>query len=75
MELDTVVGSDLLSQNEYIKKYLLDPDLSLISKIKIGLRYYITADLILQLNALKEHLGVKDFMTLTPELKFRKTYP
>ena len=55
MELDTVISSDLFSQDEYIKRYLLDPDLSLISKIKIGLRYYITAqpELILQLTVFK----------------------
>lgn len=71
MELDTVIGSDLparnafsiadaggFSQDEYIKKYLLDPDLSLISKIKIGLRYYITAqpELIVQLGIFKSYL-------------------
>lgn len=74
MELVTVIGSNLFSHDEYIKQYLLDPDLPLISKVKIGLRYYIIADLILQLKALKEHLGVKDFMTLTPELKSHKIY-
>lgn len=58
MELDTVIGSDLFSQDEYIKQYLLDPDLSFISQIKIGLRYYITAqpDLILQLTIFKGYL-------------------
>lgn len=64
MELDTVIGSDLFSQDEYIKQYLLDPDLALISKIKIGLRYYITADMILQLKILKDHLGIKSFNVL-----------
>ncbi len=58
MELDTVIGSDLFSQDEYIKQYLLDPDSSLITKIKIGLRHYITAqpELILQLNVFKGYL-------------------
>jgi hypothetical protein len=58
MELDTVIGSDLFSQDEYIKQYLLDPDLPLISKMKIGLRYYITtqSDLILQLTIFKGYL-------------------
>ncbi len=58
MELVTVIGSDLFSQDEYIKQYLLDPDLQLIFKIKIGLRYYITAqpELILQLNVFKDYL-------------------
>ncbi len=59
LELDTVIGSDLFSQDEYIKHYLLDPDLLLISKVKIGLHYYITVDLILQLQALKEHLKMR----------------
>lgn len=47
--MDIVIGSDL-------KQYLLDPDLPLIFKVKIGLRYYITADLILQLNVFEEYL-------------------
>ena len=59
MELVTVIGSDLFSQDEWIKQYLLDSDLPLIFKVKIGLRYYITADLILQLQALKEHLKMR----------------
>jgi hypothetical protein len=71
MELDTVIGSDLrvrhsfsvggFSQDEYIKQYLLDPDIPLITAVKIGLRYYITSDLILQLDVLKEHLGIPSF--------------
>ena len=73
-ELVTVIGSDLparnafsiadaggFSQDEYIKPYLLDPNIPLITKVKIGLRYYITSDLILQLNALKEHLCIQSF--------------
>lgn len=58
MERDTVIDSDLFGQDKYIKQYLLDPDLSLISKIKIGLRYYITAqsELILQLTVFKGYL-------------------
>ncbi len=56
MELVTVIGSDLFSQDEYIKQYLLDPDSRLITKIKIGLHYYVTADLILQLNVFKDYL-------------------
>ncbi len=64
MELDTVIGSDLFSQDGYIKQYLLDVDLSLITKIKIGLRYYVTADLILQLDILKEHLGIPSFKNI-----------
>ena len=56
MELVTVIGSDLFGQDEYIKQYLLDPDLPLIFKVKIGLYYYITSDLILQLNVFKNYL-------------------
>lgn len=75
MELDTVIGSDLFSQDEYIKQYLLDPDLSLISKIKIGLRYYITAqpELILQLTVFKGYLEkVNPFLFLEVFGKQRK---
>jgi len=61
MELVTVIGSDLFSQDEYIKEYLLDRDLPLIFKVKIGLRYYITADLILQLNVFKDYLETVNF--------------
>ena len=57
----TVIGSDLFSQDEFIKQYLLDSNIPLITAVKIGLRYYITADLILQLDALKEHLGIPSF--------------
>jgi len=56
LELVTVIGSDLFDLDDYIKSYLLDPDLPLIFKIKIGLRYYITADMILQLNVFKDYL-------------------
>jgi len=56
LERVTVIGSDLFSQDEYIKEYLLDPDLPLIFKIKIGLRYWVTADMILQLNVFKNYL-------------------
>ena len=56
MELDTIIGSDLFSQDEYIKQYLLDPDISLITAVKIGLRYYVSADSILQLNVFKDHV-------------------
>jgi len=58
MELDTVISSDL-------KQYLLDPDLPLISNIKIGFPYYITNDLVLQLNILKGHLEIESFKSLT----------
>jgi len=73
MELDTVIGSDLFSQDEYIKQYLLDLQIPLISRIKIGLRYYITADLILQLNTFKDHLErINPFLFLEVFGKQRK---
>ena len=57
-ERDTVIGPDLISQDQYIKQYLLDPDLLLITKIIIGFRYNITAqpDLILQRTIFKGYL-------------------
>lgn len=63
MKPDTIISSDL-------KQYLLDPDLSLISKIKIGLRYYITAqpELILQLNLLKRRFSISSFRDLNKGL-------
>lgn len=61
MELVTVISSDLFSQDEYIKQHLLDSELPLIFKVEIGLCYYITSDLILQLNILKEHFGITTF--------------
>lgn len=60
-ELVTVIGSDLFGQDDYIKRYLKDPDLPFITIIKIGLRYYVTADLILQLDELKTHLNIPSF--------------
>jgi hypothetical protein len=62
--------SNLFSHDEYIKLYLLNPDLPLIFKIKIGLRYYVTTDLILQLNVLKEHIGIKSFADPLPQRQF-----
>ncbi len=72
MELDTVIGSDLFGQDEWIKQYLLDPDLPLIFKIKIGLRYWVTADMILQLQALKDHLNIESFEKIS--LYYPKSY-
>jgi len=75
MELVTVIGSDLFSQDEYIKQYLLDPNLPLIFKIKIGLRHYITSqpELILQLNVFKDYLEkIKPFIFLDVFGKQRK---
>lgn len=75
MERDSVIGSDLFSQDEYIKQYLFDPDSSLITKIKIGLRYYITAqpELILQLTVFKGYLEkINPFLFLEVFGKQRK---
>lgn len=60
-ELVTVIGSDLFDLDDYIKQYLLQPDLPFISFIKIGLRYYITPELIVQLNGLKEYLNIPSY--------------
>ena len=54
--LDSVIGSDLFSQDEYIKQYLLDTDIPFITAVKIGLRYYITPELIVQLSDFKNYL-------------------
>jgi len=82
MELDTVIGSDLrvrrnfsvgrFSQDVYIKQYLHDPHITLITAIKIGLRYYVTADLILQLQSLKDHLGIQSFKDSYKIYKYEK---
>jgi len=71
LELDTVIGSDLpvrnafsianaggFSQDEYIKQYLLDSELPVITRIKILLYYHISnqPDLILQLNVFRDYL-------------------
>ena len=64
MELNTVIRSDLFGQDDYIKRYLEALDLPFITVVKIGLRYYITGELILQLDEFKNHLKVpssKDF--------------
>jgi len=60
-ELVTVIGSNHFGLDEYIKQYLLQPDLPFSSFIKIGLRYYITPELIVQLNGLKEYLNVPSY--------------
>lgn len=61
MELVTVISSNYFGLDEYIKQYLLQPDLPYISFIKIGLRYYITPELIVQLNGLKEYLNIPSY--------------
>lgn len=67
------LSSELFSQDEYIKQYLLDPNLPLITAVKIGLRYYITADLILQLNVFKDYLEkINPFLFLEVFGKHRK---
>ena len=73
MELVTVIGSDLFDLDDDIKQYLLDPDLPLIFKIKIGLRYWVTADMILQLNVFKNYLEkINPFLFLEVFGKQRK---
>ena len=73
IELVTVIGSDLFDLDDYIKSYLLDPDLPLIFKIKIGLRYWVTADMILQLNVFKDYLEkINPFLFLDVFGKQRK---
>ena len=73
IELVTVIGSDLFSQDEWIKPYLLDPDIPLITKVKIGLYYYITADMILQLNVFEDYLEkINPFLYLEVFGKQRK---
>ncbi|RJR16230.1 hypothetical protein C4579_00770 [Candidatus Microgenomates bacterium] len=64
IELVTVLRSNLFSLGDHIKQYLFQPDLSFVSFIKIGLRYYITPELIVQLNLLKQHLAIKSFGSL-----------
>lgn len=72
-ELGNVMGSDLparrslgvggFGQDDYIKSYLQNPNIPFITVIKIRLRYYITADLILQLEDLKNHLKTVNLHT------------
>jgi len=57
----TVIGSNYFGLDEYIKQYLLQPELLFSSFIKIGLQYYITPELIVQLNGLKEYLNVPSY--------------
>lgn len=61
MELVTVIGSNHFGLDEYIKQYLLQPDLPFISFIKMGLRYYISSELIVQLNELKVYLNIPSY--------------
>lgn len=64
LERVTVIGSNLSVHDEYIKSYLQAPEIPLTTKIKIGLRYYITADLILQPDGLKNYLEMDSFKDL-----------
>lgn len=72
LELVTVIGSDLFDLDDDIKQYLQDPTMPLITAIKIGLRYYITSDLILQLQVLKDHLNIESFEKIS--LYYPKSY-
>jgi hypothetical protein len=72
-ELVTVIGSNLFDLDDDIKQYLQDPNMPLITAIKIGLRYYITADLILQINVFKDYLEkINPFLFLEVFGKQRK---
>ncbi|RJQ35725.1 hypothetical protein C4559_06560 [Candidatus Microgenomates bacterium] len=69
----TVISSDLLDLDDDIKQYLQDPTMPLITAIKIGLRYWVTADLILQLNIFKDYLEkINPFLFLEVFGKQRK---
>ena len=54
LELVNVIGSDL-------KLYLLEPNSPIILKIKIGLRYYITPELIIKLSEFENYLKIVNF--------------
>jgi len=57
LELETAIGSNHFDLDENIKSYLLEhSDMSFASAVKIILRYYVTADVILQPNTFKDHL-------------------
>lgn len=60
-ELTSVISSDLFELDEYIKSYLNDPTLPLTLKIKIGLRHYVTPELIIQLTDFKDYLKSTNF--------------
>lgn len=68
MERETVPSSNLLEHDDYIKSYLQNPEIPLITKIKIGLRYYVTTDLILQLTILREYMGIQSFAQILRNL-------
>ncbi|PIQ73153.1 hypothetical protein COV58_04025 [Candidatus Roizmanbacteria bacterium CG11_big_fil_rev_8_21_14_0_20_36_8] len=56
MELVTVIGSDLFDLDDYIKSYLLEhSDMSFETTVKIIIRYYVKADVILQLNVFEDY--------------------
>jgi hypothetical protein len=56
-ELVTVIGSDLFDLDDYIKSYLLEhSDMSFATAVNIILRYYVTTDVILQLNVFEDYL-------------------
>ncbi len=72
LELVTVIGSGSLDKDEYIKRYLRVPHTLLTTAVKIELRYFISADSILQLGGLRECLNTPSyevFVNTIPELK------
>ena len=74
MERVTVIGSDLFDLDDYIKSYLLEhSDMSFATAVKIILRYYVTADVILQLNVFEDYLEkINPFLFLEVFGKHRK---
>jgi hypothetical protein len=74
LELVTVIGSDLFGLDDYIKSYILEhSDMSFATAMKIILRYYVTADVILQLNVFQDYLEkINPFLFLEVFGKRRK---
>ncbi|MBI2327510.1 hypothetical protein HYU92_04285 [Candidatus Curtissbacteria bacterium] len=67
IELVTVIGSNHFSLGDYIKQDLEShQNLPIGIQLIIVLRELITYDLILQLNALKSHVGIKSFIDFLP---------
>lgn len=62
LELVALLGSNLFEHDDYIKSYLQDPEIPLLTKI--GLRFYVMPDLILQFEILKDHLGIQSYKEL-----------
>jgi len=74
MERVTVIGSNLFDLDDYIKSYLLQhSDMSFATAVKIILRYYVTADVILQLNIFEDYFQkINPFLFLEVFGKQRK---